>query len=303
MSFKNAFKILISRFNVVWVILLYLVMMFVVLLSLGLTFLLPVYRALKQAGISDMFNKFILSIFDGESLTHLVHDGGEIVDAMRVIFKTDVKTFVNSLLFVLLVATIAYRFIIGLYELPLVSVIMGTMTDNARYGYAGKYLAYLGKSAKFSLVKMLVMIVFDIIMYGIIFILTNLSVNVGIFFAPFMFALTTLVFYAFRYSLIAAWSPAIVVDGKPIFRSLGHSVKYAFKHFGKIFSMYTVVWVMIFVFNMVIGVFTFLAGLLITIPMSMYFINILNMTFYYARHDKKYYVNNEVYTPVKLMKE
>ena len=51
MSFKNAFKLLISKFSYVWVILLYITVMFVILLSLGLTFLLPVIRSFAAAGI------------------------------------------------------------------------------------------------------------------------------------------------------------------------------------------------------------------------------------------------------------
>jgi membrane protein len=296
-SFKNAFKLLLSRFSCVWVILLYLTVMFVVLLSLGLTFLLPVIRSFSAAGIGDMFNKAILSLLNGASIAETLARLSAIGEEIRIIFSTDRNTFLNSALFVVLVATVAYRFIMGLYELPLVSVIQGIMSDNARYGYMARYVSLMGKSVLFSLVKMLVMTLYDSIMYVSVFYLTKLAGYVSLILSPFAFMLSLLLLLSLRYSLIAGWSPAVIVDGKKIFPALWFSVKQAFAHFGSIFSMYLIVWVIIIAFNFIIGTFTFLAGLLVTVPVSMFFINLLNMTFYYGRSGKSYYVDNGVYTP------
>lgn len=303
MSFKNAFKLLISKFSYVWVILLYIAVMFVILLSLGLTFLLPVIRSFAAAGIGDMFNKVILSLLNGASLTEATAQLNEILSEIRNIFATDARTFVNSALFIVLVVTIAYRFIMGLYELPLVSVIQGVMSDNAKYGYMAKYVAFFGKSVRFSLVKMLFMTVYDCVMYLIAFGLARLCASFAVLFTPFVFMLSLIALLAFRYSLIAGWSPAIVVDGKKIFPALWVSVKSAFSAFGSLFSLFMIVWVIIIVFNFIIGVFTFCAGLLVTVPVSVFFINLLNMTFYYNRNGKSYYVEGSVFVPDSAKKK
>lgn len=303
MSFKNAFKLLISKFSYVWVILLYIAVMFVILLSLGLTFLLPVIRSFAAAGIGDMFNKVILSLLNGASLTEATAQLNEILSEIRNIFATDARTFVNSALFIVLVVTIAYRFIMGLYELPLVSVIQGVMSDNAKYGYMAKYVAFFGKSVRFSLVKMLFMTVYDCVMYLIAFGLARLCASFAVLFTPFVFMLSLIALLAFRYSLIAGWSPAIVVDGKKIFPALWASVKSAFSAFGSLFSLFMIVWVIIIVFNFIIGVFTFCAGLLVTVPVSVFFINLLNMTFYYNRNGKSYYVEGSVFVPDSAKKK
>ena len=303
MSFKNAFKLLISKFSYVWVILLYIAVMFVILLSLGLAFLLPVIRSFAAAGIGDMFNKVILSLLNGASLTEATAQLNEILSEIRNIFATDARTFVNSALFIVLVVTIAYRFIMGLYELPLVSVIQGVMSDNAKYGYMAKYVAFFGKSVRFSLVKMLFMTVYDCVMYLIAFGLARLCASFAVLFTPFVFMLSLIALLAFRYSLIAGWSPAIVVDGKKIFPALWASVKSAFSAFGSLFSLFMIVWVIIIVFNFIIGVFTFCAGLLVTVPVSVFFINLLNMTFYYNRNGKSYYVEGSVFVPDSAKKK
>ena len=111
MSFKNAFKLLLSRFRYVWAILAYLLVMFIVLLSLGLTFLLPVIRALSDAGVGEMLNTALIAFLNGGTIVGLFSAFQEVIITIGNVFATDSKTFVNSMLFVVLVATIAYRFI------------------------------------------------------------------------------------------------------------------------------------------------------------------------------------------------
>ena len=297
MSFKNAFKLLISRFSYVWVLLAYILMLFVVLFTLGLTFLLPVIDAFRDAGITDKFSMALLSFFDGASIKATFDAFLLLYADIRSILAVDPRAFVNSALFVILVMNIALRFLLGLYELPLVSVIQGLMSDNAKYGYAGKYVALFGRSARFSLVKMLVMTAYDCIMWAAVYGFTLLGGIIGVLAAPFFFMLSTLVLLAFRFAMISAWSPAVIVDGRGIFAGLGFSLRHAFKNFGSLFSVFTVAWIILFVINFIIGLFTFMVGLLVTIPISMFLINLINMTSYYAKNGKSYYIDGAVYVP------
>lgn len=297
MSFKNAFKLLLSKFRYVWTILAYLAVMFIVLLSLGLTFLLPVIRALIAAGVGDMLNAALVTFLNGGTILGLFTAFGEVLVTVKNVFATDAKTFVNSMLFVVLVATVAYRFLMGLYELPLVSVIQGFMSDNARYSYMTKYVALFGTSVKFSLVKMLVMTVYDSLMYVVTFYITRFCSAISLILAPTALTFSLLIFLSFRYALISAWSPAVVVEGKKIFPALWISIKHAFRHMGSLFSLFFIVWLIAFALNVFVGVFTFGVGLLVSAPVTMFFINLVNMTFYYGRAGKSYYVDGVVFNP------
>lgn len=297
MSFKNAFKLLLSKFRYVWTILAYLAVMFIVLLSLGLTFLLPVIRALTAAGVGDMLNAALVTFLNGGTILGLFTAFGEVLVTVKNVFATDAKTFVNSMLFVVLVATVAYRFLMGLYELPLVSVIQGFMSDNARYSYMTKYVALFGTSVKFSLVKMLVMTVYDSLMYVVTFYITRFCSAISLFLAPTALTFSLLIFLSFRYALISAWSPAVVVEGKKIFPALWISIKHAFRHMGSLFSLFFIVWLIAFALNVFVGIFTFGVGLLVSAPVTMFFINLVNMTFYYGRAGKSYYVDGVVFNP------
>ena len=297
MSFKNAFKLLLSKFRYVWTILAYLAVMFIVLLSLGLTFLLPVIRALTAAGVGDMLNAALVTFLNGGTILGLFTAFGEVLVTVKNVFATDAKTFVNSMLFVVLVATVAYRFLMGLYELPLVSVIQGFMSDNARYSYMTKYVALFGTSVKFSLVKMLVMTVYDSLMYVVTFYITRFCSAISLILAPTALTFSLLIFLSFRYALISAWSPAVVVEGKKIFPALWISIKHAFRHMGSLFSLFFIVWLIAFALNVFVGIFTFGVGLLVSAPVTMFFINLVNMTFYYSRAGKSYYVDGVVFNP------
>lgn len=297
MSFKNAFKLLLSKFRYVWTILAYLAVMFIVLLSLGLTFLLPVIRALIAAGVGDMLNAALVTFLNGGTILGLFTAFGEVLVTVKNVFATDAKTFVNSMLFVVLVATVAYRFLMGLYELPLVSVIQGFMSDNARYSYMTKYVALFGTSVKFSLVKMLVMTVYDSLMYVVTFYITRFCSAISLILAPTALTFSLLIFLSFRYALISAWSPAVVVEGKKIFPALWISIKHAFRHMGSLFSLFFIVWLIAFALNVFVGIFTFGVGLLVSAPATMFFINLVNMTFYYGRAGKSYYVDGVVFNP------
>lgn len=297
MSFKNAFKLLLSKFRYVWTILAYLAVMFIVLLSLGLTFLLPVIRALTAAGVGDMLNAALVTFLNGGTILGLFTAFGEVLVTVKNVFATDAKTFVNSMLFVVLVATVAYRFLMGLYELPLVSVIQGFMSDNARYSYMTKYVALFGTSVKFSLVKMLVMTVYDSLMYVVTFYITRLCSAISLILAPTALTFSLLIFLSFRYALISAWSPAVVVESKKIFPALWISIKHAFRHMGSLFSLFFIVWLIAFALNVFVGIFTFGVGLLVSAPVTMFFINLVNMTFYYGRAGKSYYVDGVVFNP------
>lgn len=297
MSFKNAFKLLLSKFRYVWTILAYLAVMFIVLLSLGLTFLLPVIRALIAAGVGDMLNAALVTFLNGGTILGLFTAFGEVLVTVKNVFATDAKTFVNSMLFVVLVATVAYRFLMGLYELPLVSVIQGFMSDNAKYSYMTKYVALFGTSVKFSLVKMLVMTVYDSLMYVVTFYITRFCSTISLILAPTALTFSLLIFLSFRYALISAWSPAVVVEGKKIFPALWISIKHAFRHMGSLFSLFFIVWLIAFALNVFVGIFTFGVGLLVSAPATMFFINLVNMTFYYGRAGKSYYVDGVVFNP------
>ena len=299
MSFKNAFKLLMSKFRYVWSILLYVTIMVVILVSLGLTFITPVYKMLVAEGVVDEFTTTVNALFMGETLQNAFARFGALLEHVRILLTTDVGAFWNSALFVVLVVVIAYRFLLGLCELPITSVISGFMNDNSRLSLTGQYLSLIGKSSQFSLAKMLIMVFYDALTTTVTYFVTMLVSSFSIIFAP-VTAMTFFIFFtSFRYGLTSAWAPYTVVEKGKIFASFRNSVKFFFTNFTSIFSGYLVIWLMIIVVNVFVAIFTFLAGLIITVPVSMYLVSLYSMTVFYSKKGKSYYIDKEIYVASK----
>lgn len=304
MAFKNAFKILINKFGIVWMLLLFIIVLVTIIASLSMAFMVPIYRIFINGGIIDQISSLFTSIMNGDGITHWFALLRAIGASVAELFRENFSLRLNSMLWLILVLIFAYRFLLGLYELPLISVLEGAMSSNARIGFGGQIISKLGLSCRFTLVKMLYTIVYDgllaVIMFGMF---SLLDVAVLSVFAPFLIMLVFVVLTALRYTIISMWAPRVVIEGKGIFQSFKVSAATTFKNFLSIFSTFIVSWILIIAFNVFAGLFTLGAGLLISIPTSMLFVSILNMTVYYGKNGKRYYVDNNVITPPCLSQE
>ena len=298
MAFKNAFKILIEKFGLVWMLLLYIFALAVVLVSISMAFIIPIYREFLNAGITEQFAALFNSIMEGASVNRWFEIIREIGTMSSELLRSSMSLRLNSTLWLVFVVVIAYRFLLGLYELPLISVLDGAMSANAKIGFGGQIISLLGKSSRFTLVKMLYTVCYDCLtaftMYGLFKLLDISSVAV---FAPFLIMLVFILLTALRYSMISMWAPRIIADNGKIFPSFAYSVKKSFRNFGSVFAYFSVAWVLIIAFNVFVGLFTFGVGLLISVPTSMLLVSVLNMTLYYGKSGKRYYIDGGVYTP------
>ena len=269
MSFRNAVKILLSRFGLVWTILLYTVIFLFMLACLSVTFVVPVVRALDAASVGDSLSALFNSVLSGDSMQSWFEQIKAIVDTAGTTIRSDFSARLNTWLAVV-VFVLAGRFLVGLYELPLVSVLESSMSSDAKVGFTGRFISRLGVSCRFTLVKMIYTILFDAVLYAILYAMFGLfSVRgFGLLAAP-LIMLTFIALNAFRYAVISMWAPSVIVDGKKIFPAFFSGAKSAFRHFGSIYSSYVVSWVLIVALNLLVGLFTFGVGLLITVPISM----------------------------------
>lgn len=297
MAFKNAFKILIEKFGLVWKLMLFTVIIAVILISVSMAFMIPIYRALLNGGIIEQFTSLFTGIMNGESINTWFEMLRDIGQSFGALLRENLSLRINSALWLVFVVVFAYRFLLGFYELPLIAVLDASMSANARIGFTGQIVSKLGKSARFTLVKMLYTVVYDtLVVFITIGLFKLLDVPVLAMFAPFIIMTVFIALTAFRYTLIAMWAPR-VIDGGKIFASFGFSVRSAFKNFGSIFAYFLVTWVLVITCNVFVGLFTLGAGLLISVPTSMLLVNILNMTLYYGKNGKRYYVDGSVITP------
>ena len=120
---------------------------------------------------------------------------------MKSIVLSDRIAAFNTGALVIFVFIFAFRFILGLYEIPLTVVIEGFMSSNARMGFTGRFISNIGKSSRFVLVKMLYTVVFDIvILFSVYWLFELFNLSVVKYFAPFIIVFPSAVL--FRYTRI-----------------------------------------------------------------------------------------------------
>lgn len=294
MAFKNALKNLVTHFGVVWSLLLYIMICTAIIVGLSLPFVLPVARAFRDAGVFDRI---------GDAFSSLFNEGGwaGLWDGLYASYESVVGIFRNNsrvasliMSFFILIPIVAIRFLLALYEIPLATVINGRMSCNAAYGLGGKFFSTLGVSVRYSLAKMPITLIFDAVLFGIIYGLT-LAIGLSLW-LPFALFPVLLVVWSLRCSLLACWAPS-VADGRGVIKGLALSVKVCFKRFGSIYSTYFVTLLLLMSVGMFVSLFTLGVGIIIALPFSAACLGYLDATQFYNKSGRRYYIDGEVFTP------
>ncbi len=295
MSFKNALKNLVAHFGVVWSLLLYIVIFAVVITGLSLPFLLPIARAFADAGVFDSFKNSFAALF-GDGGWQALWDGlYSTYIAVLGVFENNGRVASLTYIFVIVIMVILFRFFLGLYEIPVTTVLDGAMSCNAVYGFGGKFFSTLPTAALYSLAKMVFTVAVDSVMMLIIYgIGKGMGLNAAL---PFVIMTVFLVFTSFRYSIVACWAPCVANGECGVFKGFIRSAGLCFKHFGSIYSTYFVSFILIIVLGAIITLFTLGVGAIIILPFSAAYISYLNITVFYNKTGRRYYIDGAVFTP------
>lgn len=295
MSFKNAFKNLVAHFGVVWALLLYIVIFAAVIAGLSLPFVLPVARAFEKAGVFETVAKSFGALF-GEDGWNIMWDGlYSAYDSVTEVFRGNSRVASLTTVFVSVILIIVFRFFLGLYEIPLATVIDGQMSCNAHYGLGGKFFSTLPTAIRYSAMKMVFTIALDIVIGLIIY---GLSKAIGLnAWLPFVLMLVIGVTFSLRFSIVACWAPCVVSGDSGIAVGFLRSAKICFKRFGSIYSTYFMSFILIVVVGALITIFTIGVGVIVVLPFFASFICHLNATVYYNKSGKRYYIDGAVFTP------
>ena len=294
MAFKNAIKNLIAHFGIVWSVLLYVIITTALLVGLSLPFVLPIVDAFADAGVFQGISDSFSTLFNDGGWNGF-WDGlyGVYVDVVTV-FQSNDRMVSLVMMFMIFILVVAFRFFFGLYEVPLATVLDGRMSCNAHYGLGGKFFSTLSVSVRYSLAKMPITIAFDAAMLATIYgFIVWLGLSVAL---PFVIILMIWLFQSFKNAILACWAPA-VADGVGVIKGFGRSVEICFKRFGSIFSTYMIMQLLMIDFGVFITLFTLGVGLIIAVPLIIACFSYLDITEYYNKTGKRYYIDNAVFTP------
>ena len=296
MSFKNAVKLLCTKFHLVWLMTLATFITMVIVVSLGQAPVREIYKLLENAGLigrfADARAAFVTTGDFAEFMNALI---AVTVDAYELLGE-NAKLVVSVMIRLGLIVLVVLKFILTTFELPLHRLIQGQMSDNARLGFLNTYVSFLGKSALYSLVKAVVFAAIDSggIALGVL-IVNGLSAAPVLI--PFAVMVLLIAFFSIRSTIFFAWSPYILLEKRGVFSALGRSVKLAFKNFAKIVSGFLITWIIIFAILMFVTVFTVGIGLIVAVPLFQTLLAFLNMTYFYGKTGLRYYLDGKIFDP------
>ncbi len=157
---------------------------------------------------------------------------------------------------------------------------------------------------KYGLYKTVSLFVYNVVVYGICYLLSLLFLNAFNLVGLFFISLTLFITATLRFSLSGHVLPKMICEGKKPFKSLFECLteikKDVFKLFDR-FGVYFLVVILTFILNVVGAIVTLFVSLLITLPLTILIFSSIKFVGYYVEHKKKYFITyDEIYVPKEL---
>ena len=313
MIIKDAFSITMSKFSLVYKVVLVLLIAMLFFGIIGYAILAPTLSSyvkdLKALGVGDVVKDYVKSIF--ASGGGIQQDGGNVyyqalVDTIKdvgVVTKNHVGSIWGGIIAIIVIALLFSVF----YHICLCTVtdtLRVFMSSDSEYGFLSNMIANLKKSFKFSLAYVGMFIATMILVIGLSlglgFLLSAVNNFLGIAVAYF----TALLTLAIQRALFSGWMPAYVVSDLTVAESFAVNFQMASKRFKDQLGVYFILYLATFILGIIVGLFTFGIGALIVWGICAVLSQSHDMVEYYHYKGMKYYRDQQhVVDPTKKYKE
>lgn len=299
MSYKNTMKLFTSNFTLVWKQLVYLFFCLLLFSLCASTLISPIVDLLVENGIIDdlksLFDTFYstpreLALIFSDTCKH-------ILTAIFDNFSKIYLSFFGTLILGLLLPYVLVQ--MSVYNIS--SILYQKFTMNMNVNYTQNMFHTLKQSIKYAFAK----IIFNLPFWALVIILleiylmiskTILSAIIGLM----VLSTIMIIINSIKISLFSYFTAHMVENNSDPFVSFGKSLYKVFKNFWKIVSQSIIIMLTIIVANGFIALFTFFAGLIVTIPATFILIAIYNLVTYFNIKGERYYLSDAIiFNPVK----
>lgn len=311
---KDSFSITISKFSLVYQVVLVLLIAALVFGIIGYAILAPTLsgyvKDLKELKITGVVKDYLKSIFSGGD--NVIEQDGtneyyqQLVSTIKQVGSVT-KAHVGSI-WGGIIAIIILCFLFSVFYYMCLYTVTDTlqafMSSDSEYGFLSNFIANFSKAFKFSLAYVGMSIGCLIVVFGVGlglgFLLGALNNWLGIIVAYF----SILLLLAIQRALFAGWMPAYVVSDMTIKESFAENFRMASKKFADVLGVYFILYVMILVIGLLTTLFTLGFGIILVWGVSAVLTQSFDMVFYYHYKGKKYYRDQQhVVDPTKKYKD
>ncbi len=298
MSFKNAIRLLCSKFSLVWIRLFAICITGLIVVVLAISPITEMVEWLTEQGFTEQVSVLWNGILAGKGFIPAMQEVLRLINAYFDFFTSNPSVLWGFTLQMGFLVLILFKFVVTTFEMPTQRLEQAHMSDGASLPFLSSYISLLGKSSLYSLVKTLLFFAYDVLimlaLWGVASAISNAS-----FMIPFCLTLVLLLLLTLRSSIFAAWVPMMLIEGRGVFGGLGQSFSFFFRHFAALFSGYFVIWTLIVALCVLMAVFTVGVGLVVTVPICSILLSFFAMTVFYNKSGMRYYLDGKIFDAVE----
>ena len=294
-------KLVTSNFKFVWKQLAYTLVRIAIVL--GLTFLVarPIVAILQNGGFFDSIRELGETVYISPNTFFI--EAKNCVMLFLNIFTSNfywVWPYVFLVLFILLFVNTFLKSI-GKYALS--GIVHNNLTSLNNSGYCHYIVSHFGAACKYAVARWALDIPFFILKIGFValYCVSLKSFMMAVILIPVLVVMLILTF-ALQITLYSGLAARLIEGGKNPFSKIAQEYESS-KNFWKVFSNALVAVLSIIVSNVIIGVFSIGAGLLVTVPASMVLVVTFELVAYYNSTKQRYYLSPTIIVDPNAEKE
>lgn len=300
MSYKNTMKLFASNFNFVWKQLVYILGCLMLLALCSYTTIKPIIDVLTENNIAAEFEILYKSIYESPNEIALLISG--LFKKIIVIIANNFSELYLSLIFGVLLCVLLPLVLIDMSIYNLSSIAHQKVTMNMTPRYSQNTIRMLKPGIKYAFSSILFSLPFmginlALIMFYIAFADSIIAALIGLI---ILSALTIFV-QSVKMAIFAHFTGLVVSgDQSNMFKAFTKAFAQVFKNFWKYISSSIILHLTIVVVNSFVMVFTFFAGLLVSIPATFVVMAFYYIVSYLNTVGQRYYLSDTIiYNPVK----
>ena len=218
MELKNTFSIVLSKFGMVYRIIIYVIICLLVVTAIGSCFIVPLNKIFNtNEGILEhlaLIKDTVLEFSDGNlTINEFVSDIKDVILSFYNYLKVDTNVFALSIVMVIVVSVV-YRFFIALSYVAITDIFSEFMLSNMRYGFVSNFIKNFKKGVSYAAGYTLVTVPIDVIIVFACFGVFLLTFNIFSILATTITVIVALVMIALRLTFFSAVLPVMVSEDK-----------------------------------------------------------------------------------------
>lgn len=303
MSFKNTMKLFASNFSLVWKQVLYFFVCFLIFFILSLKIAQPIIDILKINGVGSEVGDLVDSIYALQNSAYY-----SFFDIIKHIFNLIVINFKEIYLSMILLFFTAFLLPYILFQMSvynLSSIMFKRLSMNMNVSFVQNFLGNLKESTLYALTNLLLSLPFwtaKILFLELYFIVSTKHIFIA-YLGLVCLSAVFILLDAIKTVLFTCYTGYCIENNKLSIKSFSKSIPLVWgKGFWSLLSSSIIIGLISIVSNGFVALFTFFAGLIVSIPAIFVLKAIFNIVVYFNKTGQRYYLsNNFIFNPTKYI--